>query len=189
MTSSLGDHGPCLICGLRSFRYLSRHCLPVRGLILAPMVGLIYMCHLKYYTILRHGHEQLTSIHKNHIVVLIRRAFYLLSSSKASYAVTVMKTVTGMTLVSWVVMHYHPGDKSRPYRSSHRRLSMTSSQFLISVQRIINLQYINEWLTSSQFQQVVDLKQKAVVLQLRPTPKKRRTCELVDIAQNTIYSS
>ena len=42
MASSLGDHGPCLICGLRWFRYLSRHCLPVRGAILAPMVVLIY---------------------------------------------------------------------------------------------------------------------------------------------------
>ena len=42
MASSLGDHGPCLICGLRWFRYLSRHCLPVRGAILAPMVDLIY---------------------------------------------------------------------------------------------------------------------------------------------------
>jgi hypothetical protein len=42
MASSLGDHGPCLICGLRWFRYLSRHCLPVRGAILTPMVDLIY---------------------------------------------------------------------------------------------------------------------------------------------------
>ena len=42
MASSLTDHGPCLICGLRWFRYLSRHCLPVRGAILEPMVGLIY---------------------------------------------------------------------------------------------------------------------------------------------------
>ena len=84
MASSLADHGPCLICGLRWFRYLSRHCLPVRGAILAPMVDLIYItCAVR--SILRHGHEQLTSIHKNHVVLLIRRAFCLLPSSKASY--------------------------------------------------------------------------------------------------------